>query len=67
MSESDDAKDRVENECRPHCTRAWYEYEECVKRLEKDTSGEAHCTGQYLDFWHCIDHCAAKKLFKALK
>ena len=29
----------------------------CAKRIEKDTTGEAHCTGQYFDMWKCIDHC----------
>lgn len=35
----------------------WAEYEACIKRVENDTTGEAHCTGQYLDFWACIDKC----------
>lgn len=35
----------------------WSEYEACIGRVEKDTTGEAHCTGQYLDFWKCIDKC----------
>ena len=36
------------------------EYEACVKRIESDTTGEAHCTGQYFDYFSCIDACAAK-------
>jgi ubiquinol-cytochrome c reductase subunit 6 len=39
----------------------------CAERVEKDTSGEAHCTGQYFDYWHCVDKCAAPKLFAQLK
>ncbi|MCO5557021.1 hypothetical protein L7F22_010576 [Adiantum nelumboides] len=27
----------------------------CVKRIEGDTIGHKHCTGQYFDYWACID------------
>lgn len=37
--------------------KLWSHYEACIKRVEADTTGEAHCTGQYLDFWACIDKC----------
>ncbi|CAG9463530.1 unnamed protein product [Pedinophyceae sp. YPF-701] len=30
-------------------------------------AGEAHCTGQYFDYWRCVDKCVAPKLFKHLK
>lgn len=30
------------------------QYKACVKRIKGDDSGEAHCTGQYFDYWHCI-------------
>lgn len=33
------------------------EYKACQERVAKDTTGEAHCTGQYLDFWKCVDRC----------
>ncbi len=29
----------------------------CTERIKKDTTGEAHCTGQYFDYWGCIDKC----------
>eukprot|EP00871_Galdieria_phlegrea_P003533 jgi/Galph1/4180/GphlegSOOS_G2814.1 len=69
MSEEEpvDKKPEIEESCKPHCSREWAEYRACVKRIENDTTGEAHCTGQYLDFWHCVDHCAAKKIFQTLK
>ena len=38
-----------------------------VRRVEKDTTGEAHCTGQYFDMWGCIDKCVAPTLFKHTK
>lgn len=27
----------------------------CVKRIEGDETGQKHCTGQYFDYWSCID------------
>ncbi|KAL4423424.1 hypothetical protein ABPG77_010002 [Micractinium sp. CCAP 211/92] len=57
----------VEESCKPQCVKAWLEYQACAERVEKDESGEAHCTGQYFDYWHCIDKCAAPKLFAKLK
>jgi hypothetical protein len=29
----------------------------CTERIKRDHSGEAHCTGQYFDYWSCIDKC----------
>ena len=31
----------------------------CVKRVEGDDSGHKHCTGQYFDYWFCIDKCVS--------
>uniref|UniRef100_M4EDC0 CDP-diacylglycerol--serine O-phosphatidyltransferase n=1 Tax=Brassica campestris TaxID=3711 RepID=M4EDC0_BRACM len=33
--------------------------EACVKRIQGDDSGHKHCTGQYFDYWHCIDKCVS--------
>jgi ubiquinol-cytochrome c reductase subunit 6 len=60
-------KPLVEEKCKPQCIKAFLKYEECAKRIAEDTTGEAHCTGQYFDYWHCIDKCASKKLFALLK
>nr|GLL45567.1 uncharacterized protein LOC104102845 [Ipomoea trifida]GMC85358.1 cytochrome B-C1 complex subunit 6-like [Ipomoea batatas]GMD91623.1 cytochrome B-C1 complex subunit 6-like [Ipomoea batatas]GMD92855.1 cytochrome B-C1 complex subunit 6-like [Ipomoea batatas]GME12636.1 cytochrome B-C1 complex subunit 6-like [Ipomoea batatas] len=46
---------------RPYISQA------CAKRIEGDESGHKHCTGQYFDYWHCIDKCVALKLFAKLK
>ncbi|PPR81848.1 hypothetical protein GOBAR_AA38865 [Gossypium barbadense] len=29
----------------------------CVKRIQGDESGHKHCTGQYFDYWSCVDKC----------
>ena len=31
----------------------------CADRIKSDTTGQAHCSGQYFDFWHCVDHCVS--------
>ena len=31
----------------------------CAERIKDDTTGKKHCTGQYFDFYHCIDHCVS--------
>jgi ubiquinol-cytochrome c reductase subunit 6 len=41
--------------------------QECAKRIEGDTTGDAHCTGWYYDYYRCVDKCAAPKVFAALK
>ncbi|KAF5837872.1 ubiquinol:cytochrome c oxidoreductase 8 kDa subunit [Dunaliella salina] len=63
----EDQKPQIEEECKPHCVKQWQEYKACVERIQGDTTGQAHCSGQYFDFWHCVDHCAAPKIFSRLK
>ncbi|KAI3752799.1 hypothetical protein L2E82_24836 [Cichorium intybus] len=62
-----DQKKYLEDSCKPKCVRPLIEYQACVKRVEGDQSGEKHCTGQYFDYWHCIDQAVAPKLFDKLK
>uniref|UniRef100_A0A453HMN8 Complex III subunit VI n=1 Tax=Aegilops tauschii subsp. strangulata TaxID=200361 RepID=A0A453HMN8_AEGTS len=44
-----------------------YDAQKCIKRVEADDTGHKHCTGQYFDYWSCIDKCVAPKLFEKLK
>ncbi|XP_062183208.1 uncharacterized protein LOC133887286 [Phragmites australis] len=62
-----DQKKYLEERCKPQCVKSLYEYEKCVKRVENDDTGHKHCTGQYFDYWSCIDKCVAPKLLKKLK
>lgn len=62
-----DQKKFLEERCKSQCVKSLYEYEQCVKRVESDDTGHKHCTGQYFDYWSCIDKCVAPKLFKKLK
>ncbi|KAJ1264867.1 hypothetical protein BS78_08G034700 [Paspalum vaginatum] len=62
-----DQKNYLEERCKPQCVKSLYDYERCVKRVESDGSGQKHCTGQYFDYWSCVDKCVAPKLFEKLK
>ncbi|KAL5672639.1 hypothetical protein ACJX0J_016945, partial [Zea mays] len=52
-----DQKNYLEERCKPQCVKTLYDYEKCVKRVESDGSGQKHCTGQYFDYWSCVDKC----------
>ncbi|RXH92402.1 hypothetical protein DVH24_033298 [Malus domestica] len=52
-----DQKKYLEESCKPKCVKPFLEYQACVKRIQDDDSGHKHCTGQYFDFWSCIDKC----------
>ncbi|KAJ7540820.1 hypothetical protein O6H91_10G032400 [Diphasiastrum complanatum] len=62
-----DPKPEIEELGKPRCVKPWLAYQACVKRVEEDTSGHKHCTGQYFDYWGCIDKFAANRLFERLK
>ncbi|XP_024980509.1 cytochrome b-c1 complex subunit 6-like [Cynara cardunculus var. scolymus] len=62
-----DQKRHFEDLCKPKCVRAWLDYQGCVKRVEADETGHKHCTGQYFDYWQCVDKCVAPTLFAKLK
>ncbi|KAJ3671401.1 hypothetical protein LUZ60_007480 [Juncus effusus] len=62
-----DPKQYLEDRCKPKCVKSLYDYQACVKRVEKDETDHKHCTGQYFDYWFCVDKCVAVKLFESLK
>ncbi|KAL2460467.1 Ubiquinol-cytochrome C reductase hinge protein [Abeliophyllum distichum] len=62
-----DPKQELEERCKAPCTRPLKEYQACAKRIQGDESGTKHCTGQYFDYWRCVDKCVATKLFTHLK
>ena len=62
-----DPKHNLEESCKPDCIKQLLEYQACAKRIKADSTGEAHCTGQYFDYWECIDKCVAPRLFAVLK
>ncbi len=35
-------------------------YQACEKRVEEEEGGDQkHCTGQYFDYWGCVDKCVS--------
>ncbi|KAL8130536.1 hypothetical protein V2J09_019691 [Rumex salicifolius] len=62
-----DQKRYLEDRCKPKCAKPLFEYKACVRRIEGDESGHKHCTGQYFDYWSCVDKCVAPKLIEKLK
>ena len=66
MSDSEeDLKPEIEATCKPQCIKQLLAYQACTKRIEAKHNG--HCTGQYFDYWSCVDKCAAPKIFSVLK
>jgi len=59
-----DMKAVIDGMCHKNCHAAWEQYEKCEARIEK--SGEGNCAGWYMDYFHCIDTCSTKQLFKTL-
>lgn len=31
----------------------------CENRVKEDETGHKHCTGQYFDYWSCVDKCVS--------
>ncbi|CAA3032655.1 cytochrome b-c1 complex subunit 6 [Olea europaea subsp. europaea] len=54
-----DPKKELEERCKAPCTRPLREYQACAKRIQGDESGNKHCTGQYFDYWRCVDKCVS--------
>ncbi|CAD5196674.1 unnamed protein product, partial [Musa acuminata subsp. malaccensis] len=54
-----DPKQYLEDTCKPKCVRPLRAYQACVKRIKGDETGHKHCTGQYFDYWKCIDECVS--------
>ncbi|KMZ73570.1 putative Ubiquinol--cytochrome-c reductase [Zostera marina] len=69
MSDDDpvDPKAYLEERCKSKCVKPWIGYMKCVERIKDDESGLKHCTGQYFDYWSCVDKCVVPQLFKELK
>ena len=49
------------------CTKYKDRLDECNSRVESKNFTTETCTEEILDFYHCVDHCAADKIFKKVK
>ncbi|KAJ2453129.1 ubiquinol--cytochrome-c reductase subunit 6 [Coemansia sp. RSA 2336] len=47
------------------CKSLKHHYEECAARVENGS--QESCAEEFLHFMHCVDHCAAEKIFAKLK
>eukprot|EP00545_Synedropsis_sp_CCMP1620_P009208 CAMPEP_0119029838 /NCGR_PEP_ID=MMETSP1176-20130426/40722_1 /TAXON_ID=265551 /ORGANISM="Synedropsis recta cf, Strain CCMP1620" /LENGTH=66 /DNA_ID=CAMNT_0006986195 /DNA_START=496 /DNA_END=696 /DNA_ORIENTATION=+ len=56
---------QIREACKSSCPTNVAAYESCIKRIE--TKGEGDCESWYFDLVHCIDKCAAPKIFKLTK
>ncbi|URE02984.1 hypothetical protein MUK42_22639 [Musa troglodytarum] len=54
-----DPKQYLEETCKPKCVRPLRAYQLCVERIKEDETGHKHCTGQYFDYWKCVDNCVS--------
>ena len=50
-----------------HCTKYKARLDECTDRVNSKSNTTETCFEEILDFYHCVDHCAAKELFNNVK
>ncbi len=49
------------------CGKYQARLDECNARVTSKTETTETCLEEILDFYHCVDHCAADKIFKQVK
>ena len=47
-----------------HCTSYKAKLDECNDRVQSKNKTTETCFEEILDFYHCVDHCAAIEIFK---
>jgi len=70
--EEEELKDPYETlrtQCRAtaKCTTLGEKLQSCNDRVESRSKTAETCMEEVIDFFHCVDHCAAKTLFDHLK
>eukprot|EP00088_Acartia_fossae_P032765 TRINITY_DN3350_c5_g1_i1.p1 TRINITY_DN3350_c5_g1~~TRINITY_DN3350_c5_g1_i1.p1 ORF type:complete len:113 (+),score=34.78 TRINITY_DN3350_c5_g1_i1:47-340(+) len=50
-----------------HCTAAKAKLDACNERVQSKSKTTETCFEEILDFYHCVDHCAASDIFKHVK
>ncbi|KAJ1679885.1 ubiquinol--cytochrome-c reductase subunit 6 [Spiromyces aspiralis] len=65
--EPEDQAPRFREACgqTPTCLPLKHHLDACAKRVEEGSS--ERCAEEFLHFVHCVDHCAAPKIFAHLK
>merc|ERR1712059_247122 len=50
-----------------HCQAYKARLDECESRVRSKNKTTETCFEEILDFYHCVDHCAAQEIFKHVK
>jgi len=50
-----------------HCAELGEKLSTCNDRVNSRTKTAETCVEELIDFMHCVDHCASKKIFNHLK
>ena len=50
-----------------NCTKYKDRLDECNDRVNGKNKTTETCLEEIIDFYHCVDHCAASKIFKVVK
>ena len=50
-----------------HCTSLKSKLDECNDRVNGKNKTSETCFEEILDFYHCVDHCAAPSVFNHVK
>ncbi len=49
------------------CSKYRDRLNECNERVQSKSNTRETCVEEVIDFYHCVDHCAANKIFAVLK
>ena len=50
-----------------HCTSYKAKLDECNDRVKSKNKTTETCFEEILDFYHCVDHCAASSIFQVCR
>merc|ERR1712059_236302 len=63
-----DPAEEIKEKCATdHCSSYKAKLDECEERVRSKTKTTETCFEEILDFYHCVDHCAASQIFKYVK
>jgi len=64
-----DPYEKLRDECRAtsKCSAMLEKLNSCNDRVNSKSKTSETCVEEVIDYFHCVDHCAAKNLFKFLK
>merc|ERR1719180_148875 len=49
------------------CTKYKERLDECTNRVQSKNKTTETCFEEIIDFYHCVDHCAAEQIFEHVK